>query len=193
MHKFKMLIIGDGRHGKDTVSEILTWDYGYDFISSSLFCSDLFIFDEMKDKYGYKTSDECFDDRHNHRAEWYDLICAYNEPDAGKLGAEIFAQHDIYCGLRNIREWEKMKADGTYDYCVWVDRSMNLPPEGKDSMSLVPDCADYILDNNGTFDDLKANIDAMLVFFQSQRLAKLFLQKSIDGVNQRRDAWNQED
>ena len=200
MHKFKLLIIGDGRHGKDTVSEILTLDYGYNFISSSQFCADRFIFDKLKDKYGYKTSEECFNDRHNHRSEWYDLICAYNEPDAGKLGAEIFDQYDIYCGLRNIREWSKMKTDDTYDYCIWVDRSKHLPPESKDSMSLVPECADYILNNNGAFDDLKNSIKAMLIILEQwrddptiqRRDDEIFLQKSIAGVNQRRGAWNQE-
>ena len=50
MSKLKLLIIGHGRHGKDTVSEILHDNYGYSFESSSQFCSKLFIFNDLKDK-----------------------------------------------------------------------------------------------------------------------------------------------
>ncbi len=51
--KKKLLVIGHGRHGKDTVCEILRDEYGYTFESSSKFCSKLFIYDDLKDKYEY--------------------------------------------------------------------------------------------------------------------------------------------
>ena len=83
--KLKLLVIGHGRHGKDTVCEILRDKYGYTFESSSKFCSKLFIYDNLKDKYGYKDEEECYTDRHNHRQEWYDAICDYNVPDRRKI------------------------------------------------------------------------------------------------------------
>jgi len=49
--KSKLLVIGHGRHGKDTVCEILRDKYDYSFESSSQFCSKLFIYDQLKDKY----------------------------------------------------------------------------------------------------------------------------------------------
>jgi hypothetical protein len=73
--------------------------YGYTFESSSQFCSRLFIFDQLKDTYGYANEEQCYADRHNHRTEWYDAICAYNVPDAARLGRDIFDAYDIYCGL----------------------------------------------------------------------------------------------
>ena len=103
-NKPKLLVVGHGRHGKDTVCEILKNRYGFSFESSSQFCSRLFIFDNLKRKYGYNTEQECYADRHNHRAEWYDAICAYNALDGARLGKEIFKEHDIYCGLRNKKE-----------------------------------------------------------------------------------------
>ena len=130
------MVIGHGRHGKDTVCEILRDKYGYSFESSSKFCSKLFIFDMLKDKYGYTNEEQCYADRHNHRAEWYDAICAYNVPDAARLGREIFQAHDIYCGLRNKREFFAMKNTGVFDYAIWVDRSDHLPKEDITSMSL---------------------------------------------------------
>jgi hypothetical protein len=153
--KKKLLVIGHGRHGKDTVCEILRDNYGYSFESSSQFCSKLFIYDQLKNKYNYTSEEQCYSDRHNHRAEWYNAICNYNIPDASRLGTEIFKAHDIYCGLRNKREFFAMKIASVFDYAIWVDRSDYLPAESKDSMSLEPWMADFYIDNNGTLADLE--------------------------------------
>ena len=160
--KKKLLVIGHGRHGKDTVCEMLRDYYGYSFESSSQFCSKLFIYDNLKEKYGYETEEQCYADRHNHRAEWYDAICDYNVPDAATLGREMFATYDIYCGLRNKREFFAMKNTGVFDYCIWVDRSMYLPPEAASSMSLEQWMADYTIDNNGTLSDMKFNLERLM-------------------------------
>ena len=111
----------------------------------------------LKDKYGYNNEEECYADRHNHRAEWYDAICDFNKGDGARLGREIFEQHDIYCGLRNKREFFAMKNTNVFDYCIWVDRSDHLPPEPKDSMSLEQWMSDFTIDNNGTMNELMFN------------------------------------
>jgi hypothetical protein len=162
MNKLKLLVIGHGRHGKDTVCEMLRDKYGYSFESSSQFCSTLFIYDQLKEQYGYASEEECYADRHNHRAEWYDAICAYNVPDAARLGREMFDAYDIYCGLRNKKEFHAMKNTGVFDYAIWVDRSDHLPPESKDSMSLEQWMADFTIDNNGTLEDLEFNLDRLI-------------------------------
>lgn len=162
MKKLKLLVIGHGRHGKDTTCEILRDKYDYSFESSSKFCSKLFIYDQLKDKYGYANEEECYADRHNHRAEWYDSICAFNVPDGATLGRAIFKEHDIYCGLRNKREFFAMKNTGVFDKAIWVDRSDHLPPESKNSMSLEQWMADYTIDNNGTLEELEFNIKQLL-------------------------------
>ena len=162
--KKKLLVIGHGRHGKDTVCEILRDKYGYSFESSSQFCSKLFIYDQLKDKYGYINEESCYADRHNHRAEWYNAICDYNEPDASRLGREIFLAHDIYCGLRNKREFHAMKNTGVFDCAIWVDRSDYLPEESSSSMSLKQWMADFTIDNNGTLDELHFNVDQLMSY-----------------------------
>lgn len=160
----KLLVIGHGRHGKDTVCEILRDRYGYSFESSSQFCSKLFIYKLLKYKYCYANEEECYNDRHNHRAEWYNAICDYNVPDPARLGREIFAEHDIYCGLRNKKEFHAMRNTGVFDYAIWVDRSDYLPPESKDSMSLEPWMADFTIDNNGTLEDLNFNVTQLITY-----------------------------
>lgn len=166
MKIFKLLIIGHGRHGKDTVCEMLRDRYDYSFESSSQFCSTLFIYDQLKDLYGYATEEQCYADRHNHRSEWYDAICAYNVPDAARLGREMFEAYDIYCGLRNKKEFHAMKNTGVFDYAIWIDRSDHLPPESKDSMSLEPWMADFTIDNNGTLEELEFNLDRLMCYLE---------------------------
>jgi hypothetical protein len=158
----KLLIIGHGRHGKDTVCDILAESYGFNFKSSSKFCSERFIFDMLKDRYEYADEEQCYADRHNHRAEWYNAICDYNVPDAARLGREIFATHDIYCGLRNKKEFHAMKNTGVFDYAIWVDRSDHLALESKDSMSLEQWMANFTIDNNGTLEELRGNTDYLM-------------------------------
>jgi hypothetical protein len=152
------MVVGHGRHGKDTVSEILRDHFGLTFQSSSQFCCDLFIFDELKDKYGYKTSKECYDDRHNHRSEWFDLICDYNKNDLARLGKALYEQYDVYCGLRNKHELGSLKRTGIIDAVIWVDRSKREPLESNKSMTITKDMADYCINNNGTLEELQVNV-----------------------------------
>lgn len=150
----KICIVGHGRHGKDTVAETLQIHYGMSFASSSEFLAERILFPLLKDEYGYNSWQDCFDDRSNHRAEWYDAIVEYVADDPAKLGREIFDGSDIYCGLRNKREFHAMRNSGVFDIAVWVDRSDHLPPEPTSSMTIEPWMADFIIDNNGSLDDL---------------------------------------
>jgi dephospho-CoA kinase len=53
-----------------------------------------------------------------------------------------------------------------FDYAIWVDRSDHLPPESKDSMSLEQWMADFTIDNNGTLEDLKFNLDRLMCYLE---------------------------
>lgn len=144
----KLLIIGHARHGKDTVAEIISNTYNMPFRSSSDFVAERLMFPILSKKYGYKNHIEAYNDRHNHRAEWHDLIHDYCKDDAARLGREIFAENSIYCGLRNKTEFHAIKNEGIFDYCIWVDRCDLLPQENRSSMSLEPWMADFVIDNN---------------------------------------------
>lgn len=150
----KLLIIGSARHGKDTVAELLKENFGISFISSSQACSDIFIYDALKDKYGYKSPDECFMDRVNHRKEWYDLICDYNKVDKAKLAKKILEYNNTYVGMRDKEEVEACIKEDLFDLIIWVDASERLPVESSESFNISKYIADIIIDNNTTYDDL---------------------------------------
>jgi len=145
----KLLVIGYGRHGKDTVCEMLCKVDDYAFVSSSEFCAMNVVYPTMLDK--YENWEECYNDRHNHRAHWFNTIKAYNDENPSRLATEILKDYDIYCGLRNIEEFEGAKH--LFDLIIWVERP-GFEPEGSDSMTLTRELADIVIFNDGTLGDL---------------------------------------
>lgn len=173
--ELKILLIGHGRHGKDTVAEILSRDWNLSFRSSSEFCAEHVVYPALKNQYGYTTVEECFLDRHKHRSEWYDLISEYCKEDASKLGREIFSASDIYCGLRNKREFHALKNGDHFDVSIWIDRSDHLPPEDRSSNNIEPWMADYIIDNNGTLEQLHQEVTRLMNRLISEKVMNRLL------------------
>lgn len=154
----KILILGNARHGKDTFAEILEGTHGLKFNSSSQAAADIFIFDELKDQYGYKNAVECFEDRVNHRQEWYEMICDYNKDDRAKLAKAILSKTDCYVGMRDDKEIQECKAQGLFDIILWVDASDRLPQEGKESFNIDKSMADFVVYNNGSLEEFREKV-----------------------------------
>jgi dephospho-CoA kinase len=154
----KLLIIGNMRHGKDTFAEILRDEFGLKFISSSQAAADIFIYDKLKGEFGYETPEQCYEDRSNHRALWYDLICEYNVNDRARLAKGILERADCYVGMRDRGEIEECMNQGLFDLIVWVDASDRLPLEPADSFNIDKSCADIIVDNNGTLEQFYTRV-----------------------------------
>jgi hypothetical protein len=155
----KILVVGYMRHGKDTVCEMLRDNHGLKFESSSELAVEKIHFDIMAPKYGYKTFQECYDDRVNHRQEWFEQFREYSKDDPSKWCRQVFQVSDMYCGLRNKTEFHSLKNRRLFDACIWVDRSDHLPPEPKESMTIEQWMADYTIDNNGTLEQLEFRVD----------------------------------
>jgi hypothetical protein len=150
------MIFGYARHGKDTVAEILHESLGLRFVSSSFAAAEKVMVPFLASKgITYANLDDCYADRVNRRQDWYEQIKAYNTPDSAKLAREIYADNDIYVGIRNAVEFEAIRDEGLFDYSIWVDRSKHVPPESTVSTSVLPSMADYVLDNNGTLEQLR--------------------------------------
>ena len=151
----KLLIIGHGRHGKDTVAEILNEQFGLKYKSSSYAAAWIFIYKALKPKYAYSTFEECYHDRHNHRAEWHDLISWYNRDDKAKLAKDILKDNNIYVGMRCSEEIAACKEQGLFDLIIGVyDPRQNK--EGYDSFSInLWKESDIIIPNAGSVEELK--------------------------------------
>jgi dephospho-CoA kinase len=173
----KMLVLGNMRHGKDTLAEILQDEFGYTFQSSSQAAADIFLYNTLKDRYGYTTSEECFEDRVNHRAEWKQLICDYNKDDRAKLAKGILEYSDCYVGMRDREEINECMRQGLFDIIIWVDASERLPLEDPSSFDIDKTCADIIIENNGTFEQFKEKVLRLGKFLKKKLEKKLQCKK----------------
>ena len=114
-----------------------------------------------------------YTDRHNHRTEWYNMIHNYCKDDLAKLGRNLYAKHDIYCGLRNKREFFAMQNEEIFDCAIWVDRSDHLPSEDPSSMSIEQWMCNYTIDNNGDLKRLEKNVEVLMkTIFKNQGLSR---------------------
>ncbi len=154
----KLLIIGNMRHGKDTFAEIMRDEFALTFISSSQAAADIFLYDALKEKYGYKTPEKCFEDRVNHRAEWKTLIYDYNKDDRAKLAKGILAKCDCYVGMRDWEEIDECMRQGLFDLIIWVDASERLPLESEDSFNITKNNAHIIVENNADLESFREKV-----------------------------------
>jgi hypothetical protein len=159
----KILILGWARHGKDTVAEILRDVHGYTFASSSMFCAEEVCRPAMAELgITYDTLEECYADRVNHRATWYEAIKAYNAEDPARLAKGILESGDLYVGMRSAYEFAEARK--LFSHIWWVDASgRGLPPEPRDSMDIDFEEDEFtLISNNGTLEDLHREISLAL-------------------------------
>jgi len=157
MRKPRILILGYARHGKDTVAEILRDYRGYRFVSSSEFVGRECLWEQWGRK-RYPTFEAMFEDRHNWREVWMQMIAAYNTPDKTRTARTMLGRgYDMYVGMRRQDELDASRH--LFDCIVWVDRSAHLPEE-TGSMDITYESAkpDAIIDNNGTLSDLVSEV-----------------------------------
>ena len=162
--KPRLLIMGYGDHGKDSACKLLNDLSGLSSVSSSWFANETIVYPAIKDKYGYKTAKECYDDRRNLRDVWFELIKAYNTPDGARLARQLYSQFNIYNGIRNIEEFTAIKEAKLFDKAIWIDACLRKPIEDKRSCTVSPEDADIIVDNNGSEAELRTNLELVMPF-----------------------------
>jgi dephospho-CoA kinase len=157
----QILLIGHAQHGKDTTAEIMKELYGFRYESSSVAASRIFLFDVLKKKYGYLTPEQCYEDRVNHRDEWYDLICEYNSVDRARLAKEIMRNGDMYVGMRDDEEIQECRRQGVFDLVIGVfDPRKPLEPATSFNIDIW-EMSDFIIPNSGTLYDLRTRIELL--------------------------------
>lgn len=151
----KILILGHGDHGKDEVAKLIQKFTGLTFTSSSMAAAEKTVFPVLRDKYGYRNVEECFNDRRNHRAEWKQLISDYNTPRKDRLIEEVLKESDMYVGIRCPLEFAAGRH--RFDLIVWVDASERKPSDPSMGIKYEPRKM-FRVDNNGTKGELYNDI-----------------------------------
>lgn len=163
----KLLIIGQGRHGKDTVAEILRDYWGWSFRSSSHWAAEHVILPKAQQVHPSVDWDWkwLYDNRHDAsqffcgRQYWYDQILAYNKEHGGDAVCKgVLKEADIYVGMRSLYEFNA--STDHFDHIIWVEATERLgKTEDESTMELYPTDADIIIDNNGSMVDLWYEIE----------------------------------
>lgn len=154
----KLLILGHARHGKDTVAQMLKEEFGLTHLASSEASSTIFIFDALKEKYRYSTFEECFEDRVNHREEWYNLICEFNKDDQSKLAKEIMKRANVYVGMRSQTELDACLEKRVFD-CIIGVLDPRKPEEDSGSMSInIIEHSDILIMNDQGLPELREKV-----------------------------------
>lgn len=154
----RLLLIGNGRHGKDSVGDILRDQYGMRSVSSSEFAAQKAVFPLVSDLYPDWRA--AYEDRHAHRELWFHAIRAYNLRPGKVLAEQILEANDIYTGMRSRAEFERSRP--IFDLVVWIDASGRLPPELCGSMELTADDAGWVIDNNGPPEALPGEVGKLI-------------------------------
>lgn len=163
----KLVVVGHGEHGKDEFCSILVSRLSeLKFMSSSHFALDLFIYDALKEQFGYKTREECYEDRKTKRPLWYKLFKLFNYHDLAASMRKFFAEYSVYCGNRDDDELDAGRAAELYDFVVFVDRSKVKPLEPPSSYKVTPRQYDIYIDNNGDMEQLSNEVDAFIDFIR---------------------------
>lgn len=151
----RLLIVGPGCGGKDTLAEFWKQEFGLTYTSSSLAAAKLFLYDALSEKYGYENFEQCYADRRNRREEWKRAISAYNTPDKARLAYAILQEHDCYVGMRCSEEITACREDNLFDLIIYVDPGDRVPMEGSESFDITPRDADVILMNDRTLEEFR--------------------------------------
>ena len=182
----KLMIMGYGRHGKDTVAEYLRDHYGMTFESSSHAAAEalfplletLFPFDDVEHAFQCRHwTLDCLDNdsyprevrKIPYRKIWYEAIRLLNSGDPTTLAKKIFAKSDLYVGIRSKEEFDACRKEGLFDIAIWVDRSAHAPTEARGSCSVSWKDAEYLINNNGTLENTYRNIDELMEILGVQK------------------------
>lgn len=173
----KIAIMGHARHGKDSAAKILcNLMKKPEHIEGSFILCERFIYPMVGHLMGYKSIRQCWNDRDNHRALWYEMIKAINHTDAKRAANTVFDVQTIYTGIRTYKEYHAIKHD--LDACIWVDASKRLPlesPSSNEIQQMPKEC--IYLDNNGEESLLREQV----LNLHKKILQPLFIQQVMKG------------
>lgn len=153
----KVVIIGYARHGKDEVGRLLCQHYPQLRVPNTSYVAAVeIVYPALHGEYACVA--ECYNDRHNRRADWFRLIGDYNAQDPARFAKMILRDHgDVYIGLRSQVSLAQVRP--LVSLVVWVDASRRLKTkESESSCTVTAEMADIVVDNNGSLAELEERV-----------------------------------
>jgi len=176
----KIMIMGYGRHGKDTVSDYMGAELGLRNISFSLYAAEHIVYPafeaDCRFRGMYNGPADCYEKRHvvddkgDRRAFWYEAIKEYGRGDPARFSRKLFREYDIYCGIRNVEEFRAAREEGMFDLAIWVDASGRIPMESTASCTVTMEDADIIIDNKLGLSNLYPKVNRLCKMLGQGRL-----------------------
>lgn len=164
-----LAVCGYGTHGKGTFCQLLAGLTTLRYTQSTSEAAAEVVFAAIGTRYGYANSHECWLDRRNHRAEWFDIIREYNKPDGMTLYREMLKTQDILEGIRDSFELRTLKEAGLVQKSVWISAEKRLPPELIASNNVTQDDCDAWVGNNGTRREFIQKVQEFIDFYGLER------------------------
>lgn len=151
----KLFILGYAESGKDELAQTLSLYSGFQYIPTSLYIAEKFMFERLKGQHEYKNANECYLGRRSLRKEWYEGINDYNKDNPTQLIEDFFEEYDCYIGLRCRDQFNHFKVNcNKYNYLsIWIDCGDRVPPEK--TCTITKDMADLIILNDGSEHEFK--------------------------------------
>lgn len=121
----QIAICGPGRAGKDDASNWFKEHTSLRYVESTSQAATSLVFKQLANKYGYKSVEECFADRHSHRVEWARIIWAHNSIHFGNgitLYTDMLEHSDILNGIRKAGELHICRLRNLIDLAIWIER-----------------------------------------------------------------------
>lgn len=148
----RLMIIGPGRHGKDTAAKYFKYYFNREFQSSSRLAYDEVIWPMLEPLAEYLCTEpffkeEVYENRANYRELFKELICAYNRDDKSRLGRLLFKSADIYVGCRARDEFTALLRWDSDIVVIWVEAPGRVGG-GEETLELEMADADYVINND---------------------------------------------
>ena len=134
----KILVVGPGRSGKDTLGTWLHDNTEHTYAgSTSLYLAKYvaaeydkqgYLMDDNGYKKGYSGHEVLFNERHGHRREWFRIGNLIRKNSHGMLQEEALRKGNVVAGIRDFKEAAWACYREIYDHIIWIDADVPVDP-----------------------------------------------------------------